>query len=387
MSRLSRRRFAAIAAQLAFAGFAVPVALVRAVEAGKEFKTPDDLFEAYTDGRADGTAGHNLIAGRVTEDDYETSDSLFKAYSEGAEGTKFDPGKLDQVLGDLEFDRFAEAAPNLVGSGKGKISLNFKNVLYFDPLFYDEGQTTLDCTSFGTRSAIDGTRCWEIICGKEPEQFLVRGATEGIYGARDYSGGGMDPARAAEWVHSEGGVLLRQKYGSVDLTVYNGSVGKNWGARGIPREIVAAAAEHRVEKIALIRSVAEARDALANGYCLSVGSGYGFTRTRDRNGFCRRSKGWNHCMHFHSCDDVTFGECVFGVGNSWKDYVDGGHPPWGPLPTSSFLVHEEDAAGMIAARGCWAFSLVNGWQARELKTFGTQDYSWRVVRMLFNAFV
>lgn len=384
MSIASRRRFLINAARVAAAGFLVPAHLVRAVEKGKEFSSPDELFDAYTSGKAEGVVspnGHNIIAGG----DYESPDDLVKAYADGAEGVKFEPGKLDKVLAKLKFNRFGAAAPGLVGSGKGKTCLPYKHVLYFDPLFYDEGQTTLDCTSFGTRGAIDGTRCFEIKEGFEAETFLKRGATEGIYGARGYGGGGMDPARAAEWVHEEGGVLLRQKYGSIDLTTYNGSVGQMWGARGIPKEILIAAAEHRVREIAPITSVAEARDALANGYFLSCGSGYGFTRTKDKRGFCRRSKGWNHCMHWTGFSDGYYGECAFVIQNSWKDYLDGGEPDWGPLPTSAFLVHEEDAAGMIAQRGMWAFSMVDGWQARELKDFGTSDFAWRVVRMLFNA--
>ncbi len=379
---LQRRRFLQAAAQLVAAGFIVPAQLIRAVEKGKEFKNSDELFDAYTSGKASGgVKGHNVVAGG----DYHDGDELYKAYADGAEGAKFEPGRLDKVLAGLRHGRFCEAAPGLVGSGKGKLSLPFRNVLYFDPLYYDVAQTTLDCTSFGTCGAIEGTRCSEIIDKKEPEQFIVRGATEAIYGARGYSGGGMDPAVAAEWVHSKGGVLLRKKYGNIDLTVYNGSVGARWGATGIPREILIAAAEHRVGEIALITSVGEARDALANGYCLSVGSGYGFLRTRDKKGFCQRSrKGWNHCMSFTGCDD-TNGECALLCQNSWADYVDGGNPEWGELPTSAFMVHEEDAAGMIAQRGCWAFSLVNGWEARELKDFGTNDFAWRVVRMLYNA--
>jgi hypothetical protein len=380
---LQRRKFLAAAARLAAAGFLVPAHLVRAVETGKEFKSSDELYDAYTSGKSNGIGdGHNVLAG-----DYDSSDALLKAYAEGAEGSVFEPGRLDKVLAGLKHGRFCEAAPGLVGSGKGKISLPFKNVLYFDPLYYHLAQSTLDCTSFGTCGACDGSRATEIIDGKEPEEWIVRGATEAIYGARNSSRGGMDPARAAQWVHDEGGLLLRQKYGNIDLTTYNGSVGARWGGTGIPREILQAAAEHRVGEIALITSVSEARDALANGYFLSCGSGYGFTRTRDKKGFCRRSKGWNHCMHWTACDDYTFGECAFLVQNSWGDYVDGGSPEWGELPISSFLVHEEDAAGMIAQRGMWAFSMVNGWPARELKKFGTSDYAWRTVRMLFNALI
>lgn len=382
MSIASRRLFLARVAQIAAAGFFIPASLVRAVEKGKEFNSSDELFDAYTSGGAKGfqNHGHNIVAG-----DYDSPDSLFKLYSDGAEGSRFEPGRLDKVLAGLKTSRFCDAAPGLVGSGKGKISLPFKHVLYFDPLFYWEAQTTLDCTSFGTRGAIQGTYCFEICAGFEPETFTKRFATEGIYGARGYGGGGMDPARAAQWVHDEGGILLRQKYGSVDLTNYNGSVGQDWGSRGIPRDILTAAAEHRVGAIAPVTTVAEARDAIANGYFVSIGSGYGFTRTRDKNGFCRRSKGWRHCMHWTACDDVTFGECAFLDQNSWADYVGGGHPPWGPLPCSSFLIHEEDAAGMISQRGAWAFSLVNGWPAREIKEFGSHDFAWRVVRMLLNA--
>ena len=66
---------------------------------------------------------------------------------------------------------------------------------------------------------------------------------------------------------------------------------------------VTEAKKHQVKTISSIRTVEEARDALANGYALSVCSGYGFSSKRDKHGIAKRSGGWNHAMAWIACDD------------------------------------------------------------------------------------
>jgi hypothetical protein len=376
---INRRHFLARLSQAAAAGLFVPAAIVKAVEKGATYQSPEELFEAYSKGDANGLDGHNLVAGGS----YQTPDAIFKAYSDGMPGVQFDPAELDRVLSSLKHANFSDAAPGLKGSGKGKISLPYKSYQLFDKGAFTEQQTENDCVSHGTRNAPDVSRAVQIHIKKNLESFMARGATEAIYGARNYAGNsGMNGATAAQFVHSKGGLLLRKPYGKYDLSVYSGNTAVRWG-RGIPEEVLAAAREHQVGDITLVTTIEEARDAIANGYGIAVCSNYGFSRTRDKNGFCVRRGSWNHCMTWSACDDVTFGECAFLDNNSWGNYVSGGHPEWGPLPMSSFLIHEEHAAGMLRQRGAWAFSNVNGWPAQELPNYGTHDYSQLQATRLF----
>jgi len=186
---------------------------------------------------------------------------------------------------------FGVAASDLYSSGKGKTALLYKSVQKYDPTFGShERQVTGDCVSHSTRNAVDVTRSHEIV-GGDREEFVARGATEAIYGSRGHGGQGMSCSVAARFVHQSGGVLLRKDYGFVNLSKYNGSLGAGWGRKGVPSDVVTEAKKHQVKTISLIKSIEEARDAIANGYAISVCSGSGFSSRRDQHGIAKRSGG------------------------------------------------------------------------------------------------
>ena len=74
--------------------------------------------------------------------------------------------------------------------------------------------------------------------------------------------------------------------GVADFSKYNSKIGTNWGGRGVPDKVLDKADDHQIRTTSLIRTV-EARDALANGYGLSVCSSYGFSNKRSSTGFAR----------------------------------------------------------------------------------------------------
>ena len=115
----------------------------------------------------------------------------------------------------------------------------------------------------------------------------------------------MQCSVAARYVHENGGILLRKNYGVVDLSKYNSALGAK---HKVPFDIYTKEArKHQVKTISLITTVEEARDALANGYGISVCSGYGFSSRRDSKGIAARSKGWSHAMCWIACDDTKKG--------------------------------------------------------------------------------
>lgn len=230
-----------------------------------------------------------------------------------------------------------------------------------------------NCVSHGTRNACDVSRAVEIDVGQEREDWVAKGATEAIYGYRGFSGQGMSCARAAEFVSKVGGIVVRKNYGFVDFSKYNGNLGAGWGGRGLPDKVLDLANDHQIRTASLIRTVEEARDALANGYGLAVCSNYGFNSTRDRKGFAKQSGSWGHCMAWIACDD-TNGEPAFLVQNSWGKWNDGGHPDWGPIPDGSFLIHADVAAGMLAQNGSYAFSGFDGFPLQKLPSYGFEEY-------------
>jgi hypothetical protein len=298
-----------------------------------------------------------------------TPQSLYELYRNGFEGSFFEPRHYEYLMSTLKHPLFGDAATKIKNTGKGQLSAPYKSVLKFDKNPYNERQTTGDCVSHGTRNACDVSRAVEIDVENEKEAWIARGATEAIYGYRGHGGQGMSCSRAAEFVSRAGGILVRKDYGVVDFSKYNSNIGANWGVRGVPDKVLDIANDHQIKTVSALRTVAEARDALANGYGVNVCSGHGFSNKRDSKGFARKSGSWAHSMAWIACDD-TNGETAFLVQNSWGKWNDGGHPAWGPIPDGSFLIHEEDAEDMLSGGGSFAFSCFDGFPLQKLPDYG-----------------
>ena len=303
----------------------------------------------------------------MSQNEFKTPRDLLRAYKEGFVGSWCDPEDTDKLLGELRHPLFGVAASDLYETGKGKVALLYKSVLKFDPTFGShERQTTGDCVSHSTRNSIDVTRCHEIIGGQR-EDFVTRSATEAIYGSRGHGGQGMSCSRAARFSSQDGGILLRKDYGFVDLSVYNSRIGSRWGRSGVPSEVKTEGQKHQVKTVSLINTVEQARDAIANGYAISVCSNYGFSSRRDKHGIAKKSGSWNHAMAWVAMDDSheIYNETLFLVQNSWG--VFNGGPKRFEQPDGSFWIRERDAAGMLAQNGSWVFSDVDGFPPRKVE--------------------
>ena len=299
-----------------------------------------------------------------------TPAELYNNYRKGFSGCLWEQHVYDHLMEVSKYPLFGDANKKIKTSGKGKLSTPYKSVLKFDKNPYNERQTTGDCVSHATRNACDVSRAVEIDVHNDREAWIARGATEAIYGARGHGGQGMSCSRAAEFVSKNGGIVIRKNYkGIVDFTKYNGNLGAGWGGRGLPDPVIDLANDHQIKTVSLVRTIEEARDALANGYGLSVCSNYGFSNKRDKKGIANVSGNWAHAMAWIACDD-TGSEPLFLVQNSWGKWNDGGHPEWGNIPDGSFLIRAEVAAGMLAGNGSYAFSNFDGFPLQKLPDYG-----------------
>lgn len=228
--------------------------------------------------------------------DFKNPNDILNAYSSGFTGAYCDPKDVDKLLGELKHPLFEVCADNLYGTGEGKIALPFKALLKFDPGFGPaERQVVGDCVSHSTRNAVDISRAVQIINGS-PQEFRTRGATEAIYGSRGFSGEGMTCSQAARFVSQQGGILLRLQYPFGDFRRYNGKLGSSWGARGVPRDVVEEAKKNQVRTTSLVTTIEGARDAITNGYAISVCSNQGFSSTRNEHGISNAQGTWMHAM-------------------------------------------------------------------------------------------
>lgn len=299
---------------------------------------------------------------------------LVDAYENGFPGAVCDLEDTEKLLSELPRPLFGDCMDMIAGSGEGKLSLPFKAVLKFEPEFGEyERQTTGGCVSHGTRNAIDTTRAVEIVDKGDRESFIIRGATEGIYGSRGHGGQGMSCSQAARFVSTQAGILLRKKYGNVDLRVYNSNLGSGWGRRGVPQTLIEVGQHNKVGTTSLIRRVSEARDAIANGYGICVCSNVGFDSKRDKNGIARRKGSWSHAMAWIGCDDTkeVYNGLLFLVQNSWGIW--NGGPKRHGQPNGSFWIREEDAANMLSQNGSFVFSNVDGFPPRKVDFSGWSD--------------
>jgi hypothetical protein len=292
---------------------------------------------------------------------FETPEDILKEYDNGLKGAVCDSKDMAALMEELPRPLFSSFGNDIYGTGKGTLSLPYKAIQHFFPLFgEDERQTTGDCVSHAARNAIDITRCYEILYKGDKEVFVARGATEPIYGCRGHGGQGMYCSQAARFVSLTGGFLARQKYDKIDLSVYNAGLGTAWGSKGIPKSILENCNKHKIKTATAVTSVEQARDLLANGYALSVCSDLGFSSVRDKYGIAEVQGSWAHAMAWIACDDTyeRLNETLFLVQNSWGKWNSG--PKFHNQPEGSFWIRQSVAEKMLAAGAAFAYSNFDG---------------------------
>lgn len=275
------------------------------------------------------------------------------------------------LIGD--YAKFYLGAKELKGSGEGKVVLLheiYRELVDKDCTSHNQGSYGT-CVSQGYGLGVDVLQAVEIKAG-EREKFVAKASTEYIYGASrvEIGGGrlrgdGSNGSWAAEALMKLG-TLHRMKYldGKYDLSRYSGDVSRQWGRNGVPNELEPIGKEHPVKTTALVRSYEEARDAIANGYPVPVCSNYGFRSTRDKDGFCRPSGSWSHCMLFVSVDDA-YSRPGLLCWNSWgDDWVSG--PLRHNQPLGSFWVDAEVADAMLRQDDSYALSGYEGFKSQDL---------------------
>lgn len=238
--------------------------------------------------------------------------------------------------------------------------------------FIANGCIAHNCVAHSTRNAVDVARAVQIDVEKRQESFVTVGATEAIYASRGHTGEGMSCSVAARFVNQTGGVLLRKNYPDlrIDLTRYNGTGWNRQWLRGLPQNVVNEARKHQVKTTSLIRSIAQARDAIANGYAISVCSNVGFNSRRDQNGIASPNGTWYHAMAWCGCDDTRtrLNETLFLVVNSWGRWNAG--PRVHNQPEGSFWIRQSVAERMLAQQGSFVFSNFDGFPAQQLPDYG-----------------
>lgn len=323
---------------------------------------------------------------------------VVKAYESGFVGAICDPDETDKLrmaikaAGGIPDGAMACSTFGLVGSGKGKLSLPYLEILkLYSDCLPGPAQGRGDCVSHSTKNAGLLSMCCEITSGKPDEVTgKVEGApevsdagrlagvlsTEAIYNWRRHGGDGWFCSAAAKVVMEESGLWLRKNYPeiNVDFTNYSARNAGIYGSRTPPESWLKIGREHLVRTTTLLDSYEELRDMLANGYGVSSCGGEGFSSDRDQNGVSKRKGSWAHAMAYIAADDrpeiiKLYGEPLICVQNSWGMWNEGSRRIYGTdidIPHGAFWARWSD----IKNREMIAFSSVMGWPPKKLKSFG-----------------
>jgi hypothetical protein len=301
----------------------------------------------------------------------ETTTDVPQAAAPPAFGWVNDPPAVQAVAAGLPVPRFADTPAFREDAGPADVFLWDACRKVTGDLLppRDQGRVGA-CVGFGTAAAVEHLICVQAASGSGSREEFRELAPEAIYaGSRVEIGGGRVAgdgsvgAWAAKFV-SEYGVVPRAKYGPLDLTRYDEPTCRRLGALGLPADVEAVAKKYPVKAVANVRSWAECRAAIRNGYPVAVCSGQGFRMARDSDGYGVPQGTWMHCM---AVTGVCGGNRPGGfVLNSWGGAA---HPgPLGPGKPSpaGFWVDAAVLDRMLAAGDSWAFSGFAGFPARKL---------------------
>lgn len=271
-------------------------------------------------------------------------------------------------------------------SADGEIFL-YRMIQRYKPDYYPLNQGQIGtCVAVGHKGAVDGTtavRVWR----RDLKKF-VECSAESIYGgARNEGqnrisgsfGDGSNGWAAVGWLNKVGGIIWQQPYPdySLDLSHYDVPRAKQWGAYGnggkadgrtIPGKFDTEAAKNPLPGAAKVRTIPELDAALDRLCFVTICSDMGFNSPRDKDGFCRPSGIWPHCMHITARRNG--GRKGYLVQNSWGAYIRGdgldSSNKYKDQPDGSFYVEPQYIARILAQGDSWALSADAGFKAGDI---------------------
>lgn len=239
-------------------------------------------------------------------------------------------------------------------------------------------QSIGSCVSQGATNAVSYVSLAEAVLQGQREKFIQTYAPY-IYGRCRYHAGirgkgdGSSGSGAAKAAMADGVLridfpgLTGFKYSSDGRTlIWDGDTEYQWsdGAK-IGQKYLDEGRVHLIKSTALCSTYEQARDAILNGYAVTVASGRGFTRNEVKQGklWGLPYGGWNHQMSFIGVDDDSQRPGLYCL-NSWGADA---HPnPPDDAPPGGFWVDAEVVNKMFSERDSFVFSQFDGFPETRL---------------------
>jgi hypothetical protein len=230
---------------------------------------------------------------------------------------------------------FQTVGSAIIKDGKGETVLLHKALLAVRKSWPYYVQTIGDCVGHGYARASMILMACEIYYDRQKEVYAGDISSEVVYGLSRVEIGrgqlGNDDGSVGAWGAEavKMGVVLRRFYtnsnanATYDLRDYNPELAKTFGYKGVPDMIEEIGKKTPIKTASLCKTYEEARAALANHFPVVVCSGQGFVDKRDKDGFCRPSGSWAHCMVFLGVDDNSKRPGLLCDNTSWGHYTSG----------------------------------------------------------------
>jgi hypothetical protein len=231
-----------------------------------------------------------------------------------------------------------------------------------------------DCVGAGNKHCVDVLEAVQIANGTRSDwkpvslEVIYAGSRVEIGGGR-IRGDGSVGAWAAKWLSTYGAVPM-EKIGDYDLSSYSEARARAWGRSGVPKDLETAAKLHPVKGAALVKSWQDVDKAIRQGYPVAVCSDQGFTMQRDRDGFCRASGSWAHCMAIIGVrGGARPGAFIL---NSWGDKAHAGPVYPSDAPVAGFWADSDTIDRMVRQGDSFALSDMTGFPSRTLPDWFVQ---------------
>lgn len=225
-----------------------------------------------------------------------------------------------------------------------------------------------DCVSHACKHAVQFLICVQIAAGPQPSEFTYYdpfapyfyGTSRVLVGKGKLKGDGSCGAWAARAVVDYG--ILRADFDGVPP--YSGTVARQWGSSGPPQRFVDEARHFPISTTSPVRSAAEIRDAICNGYPVTIASNVGFDAMTTRDGkLIGIQKGsWSHAMCVIGYDG-SGPSPLWCILNSWGPNAHGKCPD--DAPPGSFWIGERDMDAIARQGDSFAYSGFKGFSAHE----------------------
>lgn len=237
--------------------------------------------------------------------------------------------------------------------------------------FPNTPQQVGDCVSWGAANAVNYLQAVQIVRDGKQDAFhaayppWIYGTSRvdvgRAHGSR-FTGDGSVGAYAAEALNKYG--CLRADYDQVPP--YSGAIAREWGSKGVPAWAKEVAKPYLVQTVAPVNSAADARDAICNGFPVTIASGWwGTDNIPVVNGrrVAQRTTSWGHqqCLIAY---DGSGKEPLFYCLNSWGPNA---HPaPMQGEPPGGYWIRFRDVDHICGEGDSWALSAFDGFPADEL---------------------